>query len=214
MKRFVTVLFVLAVVRLSAAGLLDAGPQLIVGENDAEWQPLFVELGAKRTVLSTFTEHRWFPFKKIPVVLKGEMRLVPGLGLSLGYTEPENRIVIMDGKGLLLREASGRQREVPTDPSSPAATSALLPILNFDWEQLDKVFFVYAAREGEEWRLDFVPRDAKLVGMLGRIIARGAGMRMQQLEFRRSAMQRVEIFVDQSQLGVEFTPEEKQRFFR
>jgi hypothetical protein len=213
MKR-ICFLFLFAFVQLRAAAPLDVGPQLVVGQNDAEWRPLFTELGAKRTVRSAFTEHRWFPFKKIPVVLKGEMRLAPGLGLSLSYNEPEKRTVIMDAKGLLIREGSGRQREVPSDPNSPAATSALLPILNFDWEKLDRSFVVYAARSGEFWRLDFVPRDPQLATMLGRIIAQGEGTLMQQLEFRRAAMQRVEIFIGEARQGVEFTPEEKQQFFR
>jgi len=203
-----------SVVRLAVAGPLETGPQLVAGQNDAAWQPLFAELGIKRAMLSSFTEHRWFPFKKIPVVLKGEMRLLPGQGISLGYTEPEDRVVIMDAKGLLLREAGGRQRELPADPNSPAATTALLPILDFDQAKLAQLFVVYAARDGEVWRLDFVPRDPKLAAMLGRIIACGEGVLMKQLEFRRSAMQRVEIFIGQTKFGVEFTPEEKQRYFR
>lgn len=197
-----------------AAALLETGPQLVTGKNDADWLPLFAELGAKRVVASTFIEHRWFPFKKIPVELKGVMRLSPGLGISLGYTEPEARVIVIDDKGLLLREANGRQREIPVDPSTPGASTALLPILNFDWRQLDHSFLVYAARSGSDWRLDFVPRDPQLANMLGRITALGDGNVMRQLEFRRSAMQRVEIFIGETKLGVELTPEEKRRFFR
>jgi hypothetical protein len=120
----------------------------------------------------------------------------------------------VDTKGLLIRESNGRQREVPSDPNSPAASSALLPIVSFDWEKLDRSFLVYAARNGEDWRLDFVPRDPQLASMLGRIIATGEGMMMKHLEFRRSAMQRVEIFIGETKLGIEFTPEERKQFFR
>jgi len=214
MKRLILVLFLFALGRLAPAADLEAGAQLVPGQNDAAWMPLFAELGARRAVASAFTEHRWFPFKKIPVVLKGEMRLSPELGLSLHYLEPEQRTVIVDTKGLVLREANGRQREMSADPTSPAATSALLPILNFDWAKLDNSFLVYAARDGEAWRLDFVPRDPQLAGTLGRIIARGEGLLMQQLEFRRSALQRVEVIIGESRLGVDFTPAEKQRYFR
>jgi len=207
-------LFLLIVAQLHAVALLDMGPQLVVGKNDAEWLPLFKELGAKRAVVSEFTEQRWFPFKKIPVELKGVMRLSPNLGMSLGYTEPEKRVIIVDTKGLLLREANGRQREIPADPNSPAASAALLPILNFDWQKLDQTFLVYAARNGNDWRLDFVPRDPQLASTFGRITALGDDSTMRQLEFRRSAMQRVEIFIGETRLGVEFSPDEKKQFFR
>ncbi|MFT3782494.1 MAG: outer membrane lipoprotein carrier protein LolA [Nibricoccus sp.] len=213
MKRL-ALLLLFGSLSLCAADLAEPGPKLIAGQNDAEWMPLFNELGSRRSVVSEFTEHRWFPFKKIPVVLKGVMRLAPNLGMSLGYTEPEPRVVIIDSKGLLLRDASGRQREVPADPDSPALTTALLPILNFDWKKLDQTFTVFAAREGDKWRLDFVPRDAQIAGKLGRIIALGDGNRMQQLEFRRSAMQRVEIFIGETRQGVEFSPDETKRYFR
>jgi len=213
MKRFI-IICLLAVLALPAFAVLELGPQLVAGNNDAEWLPLFAELGARRAVSSEFTEHRWFPFKKIPVVLKGVMRLSPGLGMSLGYVEPEKRVIIIDPRGLLLRDASGRQREIPVDPNAPAASTALLPILNFDWQKLDQAFQVYAAREGSDWRLDFVPRDPQLASTLGRITALGNGNMMRQLEFRRSAMQRVEIFIGETRQGVEFTPEENKAYFR
>ncbi|MFT3868091.1 MAG: outer membrane lipoprotein carrier protein LolA [Nibricoccus sp.] len=213
MKRFSIFLFFAALV-LQAAAIPEMGPQLVAGKNDAAWLPLFAELGARRSVVSEFTEHRWFPFKKIPVVLKGVMRLSPELGMSLGYTDPEKRTIVIDSRGLLLRDQNSHQREIPVDPNSPAATTALLPILNFDWQKLDQAFQVYAVREGDEWRLDFVPRDAQLASTLGRITALGSGNMMRQLEFRRSAMQRVEIFIGETRQGMEFTPEEKKAYFR
>lgn len=213
MKRLV-LLFPLLLLPLLAETPKEPGPQLYPGKNDAEWLPLFADLGTRRAVAAEFTEHRWFPFKKIPVVLKGVMRLSPDLGMSLGYTEPEKRTIIIDAKGLVLREANGRQREIPADPASPAASTALLPVLNFDWRKLDQAFLVYAAREGDDWRLDFVPRDTQLADRLGRIIATGHGVAMRHLEFRRSAMQRVEIFIDEARLGASFTAEERKKFFR
>ncbi len=214
MKRLFTWIVPFFLLPLAVAATPEMGPQLVAGANDAGWLPLFAELGARRTVASEFTEHRWFPFRKVPVVLKGVMRLSPELGMSLGYTEPDRRIVVIDTQGLLLREPGGRQREIPADPAAPAASTALLPILNFDWQKLDQVFVVHAARDADGWRLDFLPRDAQLASTLGRITALGEGGRMRQLEFRRSAMQRVEIFIGETRQGVEFTVAEKKEYFR
>jgi hypothetical protein len=212
--KWIPFVFVALVVPLLGGSLQEPGVALAPGKNDAEWLPLFAELGSRRTVVSSFTEHRWFPFKKIPVVLKGVMRLSPDLGMSLGYIEPEKRTVVIDAKGLLLRDANGRQREIPVDPNTPAASTALLPILNFDWKKLDEAFVVSAVRDGEQWRLDFVPRDPQLADKLGRIIATGEGLMMRHLEFRRSAMQRVEIIIGETRQGGEFSAGDKKAYFR
>ena len=213
MNRFVLLFFFL-ILPLAAETPKEPGPQLYPGKNDAEWLSLFGALGSRRVVVAEFSEQRWFPFKKIPVVLKGVMRLAPDLGMSLNYTEPEQRTIIIDARGLILREADGREREIPSDPAALAAASAMLPILNFDWQKLDRNFLVYAARDGEDWRLDFVPRDSQLASRLGRIVASGQGVLMRHLEFRRSALQRVEILIGETKQGGSFTPEEKKRYFR
>jgi hypothetical protein len=192
----------------------EPGPELILGENDAAWQPLFAALAAKGTVCSAFTEQRWFPFRKTPVVLEGEMRFSPARGLSLRYVRPDERLMIADARGLLLRDARGRNREVPADPRAPDINAALLPVLRFDRAELGKTFHLFAVRAGEEWRLDFVPRAAELARTLGRITVIGAGDAVRRLEFRRSATQRVEIIIGATQTGVLFTPDEEKRFFR
>jgi hypothetical protein len=192
----------------------EPGPELILGENDAAWQPLFAALAAKGTVCSAFTEQRWFPFRKTPVVLEGEMRFSPTRGLSLRYVLPDERLMIADAKGLLLRDARGRSREVPADPRAPDVNAALLPVLRFDRAELAKTFHLFAVRSGEEWRLDFVPRSVELARTLGRITVIGVGDAVRRLEFRRSATQRVEILIGATQTSVTFTPEEERRFFR
>lgn len=212
--RLLAILALLAPGLRATAPLDEPGPALVAGQNDAAWQPLFAALAAQGNVFSTFTEHRWFPFRKIPVVLRGEMRLEATRGLSLRYTQPDERLMVIDARGLLLRDAKGRTREIATDPQTPTANAALLPILRFDLAGLATRFEVQAGRAGEAWRLDFIPRDAALARQLGRIIVRGTGQEVRQLEFRRSAMQRVEVFIGETRRGVTFPAEETARFFR
>ncbi len=190
------------------------GTALVAGQNDADWRPLFAALAAQGNVFSAITEHRWFPFKKEPVVLRGEMRLDATRGLSLRYTHPDERLMLIDTHGILLRDAKGRTRELANDPQTPTANAALLPIMRFDLTALLTTFDIQTARDGKTWRLDFVPRDAALARQLGRIIVRGTGQSVEQLEFRRSAMQRVEVFVGETRRGVTFTDDELSRFFR
>jgi len=194
--------------------LVAAGPRVEITNAGAEWQALFDKLAAQGAVSSHFTENRWFPFKKIPVVLKGEMRMAPGRGMSLHYTQPENRTMIMDERGVLLRDDRGHSREVPSDPRASNVNAALLPVLRFDQKELDKVFFLRAVRAGNAWRLDFEPRDPALVRIVGQIIVWGEDEKIRQLEFRRSNSQRVEIVIDDSQAGVVFSADDLKQFFR
>jgi hypothetical protein len=196
------------------ATLVEPGPVVELDHSGADWQALFEKLAAQGTVFSHFTENRWFPFKKIPVVLKGEMRLLPGRGLSLRYTQPDDRTMIVDERGLLLRDDHGHSREVPPDPRSGNLNAALLPVMRFDQKELSKIFLLRAARFGRTWRLDFEPRDAALARMVGRIIVWGDDEKVKQLEFRRSNSQRVEIVIDDSQAGVVFSEVELRKYFR
>ncbi len=191
-----------------------AGPELVAGENDAVWQPLFAALAAQGGVRSTFVENRWFSVKKEPVVLHGELRHSDTRGLSLHYTQPEEQVMVVDAKGLLLRNAAGRTRSMAADPKAPRIDSALLPVLRFDLPALLKLFSLHAARDGDDWRLDFVPRTPELARSLSVLTVEGVGERVRRLEFRRSAKQRVEVLIEKTEIGVAFTAEEEKRFFR
>lgn len=204
----------IAVTGAFAALPAEPGPVLVAGQDDAAWTALFAKLAAPGTVFSKFTERRWFPVKKQPVVLAGEMRLVPERGLSLHYPAPENRTLIVDTKGLLLRDARGKNRELPQDQRATAVAAALLPVLNFDRAGLEKSFELHGARDGTAWRLDLVPRSPALAKTLGTIVLAGEGETLRRLEFRRSDKQRVEIEIGESQTAATFSPEELKQFFR
>src|SRR4051794_29498681 len=84
-------------------------PPIADAAHDPAWRELFAQLAPTRTRQSSFEERRYFPFRKEPTVLTGEIRIVPNLGLSLRYLTPEKRVLIADEKGLLMRDADGRE---------------------------------------------------------------------------------------------------------
>lgn len=192
----------------------EPGAVLVSGQNDAAWQPLFAQLAPQGPVFSTFTERRRFPFRREPVQLQGEMRLHPQRGLSLRYVQPEERMMIVDRAGMLQRDKRGRTRAVPSDPQVTALNSALLPVLQFDQAEILRRFEILAARDGDDWRLDFVPRDPTLARTLGRLITWGRGDRLERIEFRRSEKQRVEIVIETAERNVTFSEADLTRFFR
>jgi hypothetical protein len=199
---------------LRAAPPAEPGPVIEAGRNDGEWRWLFSALAAKGAMMSTFTEERWFSMRKTPTVLQGEMRLLPGRGLSLHYTEPEEQLLVVDDAGLLMRDAKGRTREIKTGAAAAGLSSALLPVMQFDLEKLREDFYLHAARDGNDWRLDFVPRDRELARTLGSLVVTGIGTTVRRLEFRHSARQRIVVIIKTADTGVTFPEEDARRFFR
>ncbi len=214
MNRLLTVLLLFLCGVARAAVPAAPGPEIVAGQNDAAWRPLFAALAGQGAVYSTFAENRWFNVRKTPVVLRGEMRHTAELGLSLRYTEPKEQLMVVDEKGLLLRDEKGRTRKMAADPKAPRMDTALLPVLRFDLPELLALFTLHAARDGEDWRLDLVPRTPELARSLSVVVVEGAGQAVRRLEFRRSAKQRVEVLIEETKTGVTFSEDEVKRFFR
>lgn len=205
-------LVVLLVTALRATPPVEPGP-VLDATAEAAWLPLLSRLGAPRPLFSSFEEERWFSVRKAPVVLRGEMRLEPSRGLSLFYREPEEKLVVLDAKGALLRDRRGT-RTLPPDPRGEGLEQALLPALRFDLAEIRRRFVVHAARDGADWRLDLVPKAQPTRRSLGNLVIQGTGDVVTRLEFRRSPTQRVTIKILATQDPAAFSAGDLQRFFR
>lgn len=197
-----------------AAPPAERGAAIERGATADEWGWLFSALAAKGATYSTFTENRYFATRKDPVVLQGEMRLVPARGLSLRYTAPEETLTVIDAGGLLLRDSKGRTRRIQAGTREAGLVTALLPVMRFDEENIFKQFTVFAARDGGDWRFDFVPLNEKLAEALGAIVVTGAGTEINKLAFNTSPKLRVEVLVGETKTGVTFTDDDLQKYFR
>lgn len=178
------------------------------------WSDLIDAFARHPDTLADFSERRFFSFKKDPIELKGEVRVSAVRGLSLHYTAPEKRTVILDEQGVLIRAVAG-EKAPPADPRAAAANSALLNILRFDFVALEKDFELYGRREGGAWTLVLVPRTDTLRRSVGRITAAGEGATIRRIEIRRTAKQAILIFIEPPKLpAVAFTADELKQFFR
>lgn len=191
-----------------------AAVELVPGQTDGGWPALFASLRAQAPLQASFEETRYFPFKKTPAVLRGDIRFHPERGLSLHYTSPEDRLLVLDAAGGVLADAKGRRRELPSDPRAQGATNALLHVLRFDLDELSKNFVIDGTRDGPGWRLAFTPRPGPLASVLDPVIVTGLGSAVLTLELRKSDSQRIEIRIGETHARVTFTGEELARFFR
>ncbi len=210
----VAVLLIAGTAALQAAdeASLIAPEHRLVPETPA-WRELGERFQRRGDVVADFEEQRHFPFRAEPVVLRGEVRVSAQRGLSLHYTAPQERTVIIDADGMLLREATGGN-SAPPDPRANLANAALLHVLNLDFSALVAGYELYGRIDGETWSLGLVPRDPAVRRAIGNILVSGAGESVRRIELRRSARQHIDIAIDAPRATPAFTGEEAARFFR
>ena len=191
-------------VQISAENRLSA--------DDPRWRDLVTAFAKQPDTLAEFEERRFFPFRKEPVALKGEVRVSRARGLSLHYTVPEQRVVILDEKGVLVRDAMGQQ--APPDRRAEAGNRALWHVLRMDFPALEKEFEVFGWREGVAWSLVLVPRDSALRRAIGNIHVTGEGVVVRTVELRRSEKQHIDIAMRIVRSPAEFSADDLKRYFR
>jgi hypothetical protein len=177
-----------------------------------EWRELARRLAEQPDTVASFEERRQFPFRKQPIVLGGEVRVSRRHGLSLRYTTPEERVVVLDEKGMLIRDASGQS--VPPDPRAAPVNRALLHILRLDLAALAESFELHGQCDAEVWALVLVPRDEATRRAIGNIHVSGDAGVVRAIELRRGAQQRIEIAIAAPRTVDRFSSEDVKRFFR
>jgi glycosyltransferase involved in cell wall biosynthesis len=218
-RRWASTLAVLGLLALAPAALRAAEVDPLVNAEHRlpagapQWQDLMAGFAQRPDTAADFTERRQFPFRREPVELKGEVRVSPTRGLSLHYLSPEDRIVILDADGMLVRAPAG-EKAAPADPRAAAANEALRHILRFEFSALEKDFELYGRREGPDWQLALVPRADAMRRSIGRISVAGTAAAVRRIELRRSAKQVIEILIDPPRPDAAFTPEELKKYFR
>jgi hypothetical protein len=217
MRRSKWFLGVVALACIAAAHAEDPPPLIIEANRLAvdapDWRDLAEKFSRQPDITADFEERRVFPFRKEPVVLEGEVRVSRNHGLSLHYTAPEERTMILDDRGMLLRDAAGAKAP-PPDPRATAANEALLLVLRFDFAGLEKKFDLYGRREGDVWSLGLVARDATVRKAIGDIHVGGEGATVRRIELRRSAKQHIDIVIAAPRGTTAFSEEEVKRYFR
>jgi hypothetical protein len=212
--RFVIIAFLLCVAGVPGARAVyevAIEPANRLAPEAADWRGLAEAFARQPELTADFVERRHFPFRSEAVVLKGEVRLSRAHGLSLRYTAPEERIVILDQEGVLMRETSGQK--APPDPRAAMANAALFHILRFDFAALEKEFELYGRKVGDEWSIALVPRAEAMRKAIGNIYVAGEKAEVRSIELRRSVKQHIDIEISAAR-PTDFTPEDRKRYFR
>lgn len=210
---FALALFMCAAVAPAAEPDPLVNPEHRLAPAAPAWSDLVEAFARQPDTTADFTERRQFPFKKEPVELTGVVRVSTARGLSLQYTAPDERTVILDDLGMLIRARAG-EKAPPADPRATAANEALRHILRFEFAALEKDFELYGRRDGPAWTLALVPRTKDLQRSIGRITVGGEAAAIRRIELRRSAKQVIEILIAAPRPPATFTTEELKAYFR
>ncbi|HEY3757264.1 MAG TPA: glycosyltransferase [Opitutaceae bacterium] len=208
-----------AAILLVTATMLRAGvlaaPDPVISDRDPVWTALFESLAAGGDRTASFIEHRYFPFRSAPIELTGEVRISPVHGFSVAYQTPEARTLIVDDRGLLLRDRRGRDQREPDDPRLRAAVDAMVGILRFDLPALERTYVLHGSRAGNAWRLSFLPRpESSVPGGFQALVLDGEGSQPSEVELIRSASQRITISLANEQRVAAFSPSDLRAYFR
>lgn len=180
--------------------------------DDPEWREIFEAISADISRYSKFKEIRRFSFTKHPVELVGEMRRVPGKGVSLYYPK-DGQIVIIDARGVLLRDARGHNRAMPKRSASHGPLMSLESVLQFDVERLALLFELSGERTDSGWTL-YLSAPQRPSDEPAAIVVEGVERRIARIKIRREGAEQLEIRIVEARENVNLPPDEIARFFR
>lgn len=204
---------------LLALGFTDVAPAPTeefspLDRADPAWQQLATRLGGLPDGRAGFSETRTFRFRSKPVALAGVARVSRQHGLSLEYTRPDPRIVIVDRTGVLFRE-KGTDRPAPADPRARLMNDAMLHVLRFDLATLAEDFDLRGQQGAGGWRMTLRPRAPAFQRVIAQIDAEGDDAGVRRLLLRRADQQAIDIRIEAPELLPDgFPAAEVGRFFR
>jgi Outer membrane lipoprotein carrier protein LolA len=196
---------------LLLAVLLVALP-LRSAELSAEWQTRIAALAAPVTLSTAFTESRFTPLKKKPVIVEGTVRIARERGLSLSYTQSRAPVVILDDRGLLLRHPDGREQSAP--PAAETDLRVLHALFVFDLPTLEKSYALTPSESPDgSWSLTFTRLPDATVSYR-ELTLTGEAARLTSIRLLKTEKQKIEIRLEAPQINPSFTPDELARYFR
>jgi hypothetical protein len=192
--------------------LLAARAGLSATELPPAWPTRLAALAAPRTITAGFTESRYTPLKKRPVVVTGTVRIDRALGLSLAYDQPRAPVVILDAKGLLLRHADGHEQSAP--PEAEPDLRLLHALFAFDLPALEKTYSLAVSETPDgAWTMTFTRLPEAAAGYRELTLV-GEAARLTAIHLTKTAKLHTDIALAPPQLDPVFTAEELARYFR
>ena len=150
------VLFIFATFNCTAAEALT--PEILIERLKCNRPP--------ETMAVEFLETRHYQLKKVDLQFRGTMRLHPDHGISIEYTDPTNRIIILNPSGLRIRQP-GETTDKLAPEEATAVVSVFMDLLQLNESRLKEQFSMKTkSSEDEAWVLELSPIQSELKRIL------------------------------------------------
>ena len=192
--------------------VVDPSPSPLVGAAaggwDAAWQDVFTAMRAMPRVRAQFSEVRSMTIRKHDILLSGQILYDRDRGLCLVYEQPTARVIVIDQRGLLVRDATGAVDDRVLPPQAAEIPTALLHAFAMDPEALRERFTLEGSRSGADWTPELRPVEDRLARMMRPIRLRGTGAVVRGIDLVQSPSSRVEITLSAHAFPETWTPAE------
>jgi Outer membrane lipoprotein carrier protein LolA-like len=172
----------LSVVTLGAAGLGPAAGGAF-GQTGFDLLQLMQTLAKKRSGEARFTERRHVAIFDQPLVSSGRLWFEAPDTFVRETLEPRRERISVIGNQLTLTQGS-RTRSIALDATPEAAVivEAIRATLTGNRDALERHFKTNVAGDTRQWRLELVPRDARLQGQVSTIRLIGFGSEVREVQ--------------------------------
>jgi hypothetical protein len=133
-------------------------------------------------VLAEFTEVKELALLSAPIESRGVLHFIPPDRMARRTLAPVESTLVVDGKRVLFRDASGAApADLSGDPSAKEFVDNFTTIFRGDLAALRAKYAVRFASEPPRWRLALEPKDAVLRRFVASVTLAGEGETMREM---------------------------------
>jgi hypothetical protein len=194
---------------VAAAGAAAEGDSaLTLGE-------LMRGMATAQGVVADFTERKEMALLVEPIEQRGRLYFVPPGRLARFTSAPGFSSLIVDGEDVRFREGiDGDAFDLSGNPMARVFVDNFIVLWSGDREKLERLYVPQLASVGQRWQLSLAPRRAPLDRFIERIVLKGQGHAIAEMEVREIDGDRTTTVFDSVETDRAFAPAELERLFR
>jgi outer membrane lipoprotein-sorting protein len=204
----------LALAAALGAALLAGGARAEPAETPATIEALMAGMARAKGVRAEFTETKELALLSAPIESRGVLHFIPPDRMARRTLEPAPSSLVVDGKRVLFRDASGAAPvDLSGDPSAKEFVDNFTTIFRGDLEALRAKYEVAFESAPPRWKLALVPRDAVLRRFVASVTLAGEGETMREMVLLESDGDRTTTRFGKVETDHVYTPAEVEALF-
>jgi len=165
-------------------------------------------------VVARFHETKRLALLSEPLASRGTLTFVPPDRLVRVTTEPGQTRLVIDGDRFSFCDATGSEAiDLSANPIAREVVSNFVVLWSGDLAELDRRYEPRFTSGAEGWRLELIPRDARLREFVERVTLSGSGRAIERMEMVETGGDRTTTRFEDVETDVAFGDEELERIF-